>query len=474
MSKQKELAQNTAVILFGKICTQLINFFLLPFYTAILSTSEYGTVDIVITYSALIIPLITLALEQALFRFMIDIRGKKEKESEIISTVVFVTLVVLLCCLLIVSSIIFITQKTIFLYFGLILIGSATSALALQIARGFGDNIGYTLGSTISAIVQIVLNVLFLAVFNLGVSGMIFAIFLGNMACGILIYFRCHIKQYLGVKYIHYNIFKQLSKYSIPLIPNQLSWWALNASDRVIVQFFIGLAGNGLIAVANKFSVFYINFSNIFNITWTESAALHINDNDAEEFFEQTINTVYKLFLSICCGIIVSMPFVFHIMINSQYDETYGLIPIFMIGSLFNVIVSLYGVIYVAHKKTVEIAKTAIYAASLNIISHLMLIHFIGIYAAAVSTAVGYGGMAIYRYFHSRKYMTIKFTNKTIILSLLMLLISLLSYYSRIKWGQAISFVFILITSIIINKHTLLKVLSFAKRKIRNLNNPGG
>ena len=208
LSKQKELAQNTAVILFGKICTQLINFFLLPFYTAILSTSEYGTVDIVITYSALIIPLITLALEQALFRFMIDIRGKKEKESEIISTVVFVTLVVLLCCLLIVSSIIFITQKTIFLYFGLILIGSATSALALQIARGFGDNIGYTLGSTISAIVQIVLNVLFLAVFNLGVSGMIFAIFLGNMACGILIYFRCHIKQYLGVKYIHYNIFK--------------------------------------------------------------------------------------------------------------------------------------------------------------------------------------------------------------------------------------------------------------------------
>ena len=75
MTKEKELIKNTAIITFGKICTQLVGFFLLPLYTAVLSTVEYGTVDLVLTYSSLLLPFVTLALEQALFRFLIDVRG---------------------------------------------------------------------------------------------------------------------------------------------------------------------------------------------------------------------------------------------------------------------------------------------------------------------------------------------------------------------------------------------------------------
>lgn len=44
MTKEKELIKNTAIITFGKICTQLVGFFLLPLYTAVLSTVEYGFV----------------------------------------------------------------------------------------------------------------------------------------------------------------------------------------------------------------------------------------------------------------------------------------------------------------------------------------------------------------------------------------------------------------------------------------------
>lgn len=47
---------------------------LLPIYTNILSTEEYGAVDLIITYTALLLPLVTLQLEQALFRFLLDKR----------------------------------------------------------------------------------------------------------------------------------------------------------------------------------------------------------------------------------------------------------------------------------------------------------------------------------------------------------------------------------------------------------------
>lgn len=52
MSRKTELAKNTAILTVGKLCTQCISFFLLPLYTAILSTEEYGTFDLLVTYGA--------------------------------------------------------------------------------------------------------------------------------------------------------------------------------------------------------------------------------------------------------------------------------------------------------------------------------------------------------------------------------------------------------------------------------------
>lgn len=86
MNKQNELARNTAIIAFGKICTQLISFFLLPLYTKVLSTSEYGTVDLILTYAVLFLPIATLALEQSVFRFLIDVRDNTKKKKEFITT----------------------------------------------------------------------------------------------------------------------------------------------------------------------------------------------------------------------------------------------------------------------------------------------------------------------------------------------------------------------------------------------------
>lgn len=466
MSKENELVKNTAIITFGKLCTQLVSFFLLPLYTAILSTAEYGTVDLVLTYSALCLPFVTLALEQALFRFLIDARADQEKCAKYISTTVFASFLLTFSAFIVLLLVFCLTGNELLLLFGLVLIGSVVSAVSLQISRGLGDNVGYTLGSAISALVQILCNVLFLVVFKLGAAGMMLASFVGSLGCGVVLNARCDLRSYVHVSHFDKNAFRELTRYSLPLVPNQLSWWALNASDKVIVQLFIGVAGNGLIAVANKFSNMYIQFSNIFNISWTESVALHIWDDDAGQYITKTINTVYRLFLSACCGIIVCMPFVFPIMVNTQYKEAYELIPIFLLASLFNVVVSLYGVIYVAYKKTVEIAKTAVYAATLNIVSHLMLVRYVGIYAAAISTALGYGGMAFYRYFHSRKYITIKLEASTLFLSVVMLVISFISYYSRSLGVKIAALAFIVLLCIVINKNILRGMAATVMRKV--------
>ena len=86
MEKSKELAKNTIIISIGKVCTQFLSFLLLPLYTSILSTSEYGTVDLLMTYQQLIVCTVFCQIEQAIFRFLIEKRNNEKDSSIIISS----------------------------------------------------------------------------------------------------------------------------------------------------------------------------------------------------------------------------------------------------------------------------------------------------------------------------------------------------------------------------------------------------
>ena len=106
MSREKKLLKNTMIITVGKICTQLITFFLLPLYTALLTTEEYGIVDLLNTIVSLLLPITTLQLEQALFRELIDERNNETKKRTIISSgslTVFFQLAIYLVLFLLIS-----------------------------------------------------------------------------------------------------------------------------------------------------------------------------------------------------------------------------------------------------------------------------------------------------------------------------------------------------------------------------------
>ena len=91
MNKNVELAKNTIIILIAKLCTQLITFLMLPLYTSMLSTGEYGLVDLIATYTTLAMPIIGFHLEMGAFRYLVDNR-KNENKKSILITNTFITL----------------------------------------------------------------------------------------------------------------------------------------------------------------------------------------------------------------------------------------------------------------------------------------------------------------------------------------------------------------------------------------------
>lgn len=468
MNREKNLAKNTLIITIGKISTQMITFFLLPLYTSILSTKEYGTVDLLNTLVSLLLPIVTFQVEQAVFRELIEVRGKRDKESKIISssivTVVFQCLVYLIIFALVSP---FINNNYKF-FLATNVVANIFLSLLLQIARGFGDNKKYAFASFISALSTIIFNILFLVVIKLGANGMLLGTMLGQIVATIYLFISLRLYKYLKVKDYKKEVIKSLWKYSLPLIPNAISWWVFNASDRVIASAFLGVDQNGILAASLKFSTVFITFYNIFNMSWTESISIAIKDDDVSDYFNKMFNIILKLFTALAIGMIVCMPFVFPIMINEKFSVGYGLVPISIIGSLFNVVVGLVSVIYVAKKNTKAIASTSIVSAVINIIVHLVLIKFIGLYAAVISTFMAFFIMSIYRLIDvSKRYFKIKIDMKFVIQSLIALIFVFVSYYINNIYLNVFVVLFAVLFAIYINKDSFDIIFKLFTKKLK-------
>ena len=89
MNKYKKLITNTAVLALGTLGSKLLVFLLMPLYTRLLSSSEYSTADIISQTANLLIPLISLGMYEAVFRFAMD---KEHDTRRTLTTGLFMTL----------------------------------------------------------------------------------------------------------------------------------------------------------------------------------------------------------------------------------------------------------------------------------------------------------------------------------------------------------------------------------------------
>ena len=161
------------------------------------------------------------------------------------------------------------------------------------------------------------------------------------------------------------------------------------------------------------------------------------------------------------------MQFAFNILINEKFAEAYYQIPILILGSVFNILVSFVGSIYVAKKLTKEIAKTSVISAVINIFVNIVLIKSIGLYAASISTVIAYALMFIYRWIDVKKY--VKFNvNKILMFALtIMYGITIFTYYLKNTMISVVVLVIVVIFSIITNLNSVSYLKQIVKDKIK-------
>lgn len=468
MNSKKEYIVNTITLLIGKFSTQFVSFLLIPLYTRFLIASDYGFIDLIQTYITLFVPIFTLKLDSATFRFLIDCRkdGKEKERNEIVTNVlaiIFFLAIIVLVGMFLLRRIIKIN------YYGVVccnIFVLMISNILLQFLRGLGKNKHYSISTILMSLTTLISNFVLIIVFKFNASSILISSTIANVIGIIYISIVLRLHQFIDVKLINKKKMKDLLFYSLPMIPNQLSWWIVNISDRTIITHFINTAANAVYTVSCKFSNIVNTVFAIFSTSWQETASLHINDKNSEEFLSDMMNSIFILFASFSIIMMVMIPFVFDLMVGESYRVGFNYIPILLLGNIFNILVSLLGGIYIALKMVKQVANTTIISAILNILINLLLIKKFGLYAASVSTLIAYLIMAIYRYIDIKKYLKIKLNFKKILVFFIAFFISSVLYFVNNLYANILNLLFVTTFCIILNKSFLITVFYKVKNKL--------
>lgn len=463
MNQKKELMKNTLIISIGKFSTQLVSFLLLPLYTSLLTTAEYGRYDLLNTISIFLIPCITLLMEEGMFRFLIDAKTDKEK-GEVFSITTMTTTISFLVwsiLILIVGSII---KYPYTIYLILYLLASILSSLAGSSARGLGKFKIYSLFCFLSSFFNIVLNILFIAVFKIGITGLFISYIVANSLVSLWLLYKINYYKLINFKGINKKKTKEMIKYSFPLVPNSISWNAISLTDRLLITNILNDGMNGVYSVANRFPTIINTCYSYFNISWKESASKVVDKEDKNEFYNSVYINLRHFLICVSILLIAFLPFVFNLLIKNAYREAYNYIPIMVMNVYFANLSNFSSGIFSAYKDTKILATTTIVAALINFLVGFIFIRKIGLYATILATLISYIVIFIYRNYKLRKYIKLD-KDKYLIPSFIILIIVSISYYVRNYLICFLTLIIAFIYSYYLNKSLINSIILKFKRK---------
>ncbi len=455
--KNKSLIKNIGLFTIGSFGSKILSFLLLPLYTTVLTSEEYGSVDLVTSTVSLITPILLLSIFDATLRFGMDSKYNKE---DVISTSINVaikgTLILIIFTLMISILKVFNIPIIYLVFLNVYFVLGAFNQIFSLYLKTKNKVSTIVVSGIICTLISCGLNVLFLLVFKLGIIG-----YMLSNSIGIFVQVLYQLivgKIYNDIRIKKYNnLSKPMIKYSFPLVANSISWWINNASDRYIVTFLKGVTDNGIYSVAYKIPTVLTMFQNIFFNAWSISAIAEFDKNDEDGFIGNNY-TLYSFVSFIVCSIllVINIPLA-SFLYKGDYFSAWQCVPFLLIGTVFSGISQFDGSLFAATKNTKLVAKTTIIGAIINTCLNFIFISFCGIIGAALATFIGYFIVWVLRTIYLKRFITMKVKWKTHFLSMTVLIIQAILATLNIS---IILQIILFILLIILNLKSVLKLIN--------------
>ena len=409
MNRYKYLFKNIGLLTLSSFATKLLSFFLVPLYTNILTTTEYGTYDLFSTTVGVLLPILTLNVQDAVMRFAID---SKSNPKAIISVALKILLIanaiaaigVILNVALEISALV----KDYSIFFFLMFFTQSLSGVITYYIRGIDKIADLSVSSVFVSAFTIGCNIIFLVVFHWGLNGYFWANIIGPLVQSLYLIVRSGLIYDTDLRADFSEEKKAMLDYCKPMIANSVAWWVNNTSDRYVVIFFCGLAENGIYSVASKIPSILNIFQSIFSQAWTLSAVKDFDPEDKSGFFANTYRAYNCLMVLLCSAIIVADKILAHFLYAKDFFVAWKYVPWLTIAIVFGSLSGYIGGFFSAVKNSKIFAQSTVIGAVSNIILNLIMTPFMGALGAAIATAVCYFVVWVIRYWHSKKFIKLK------------------------------------------------------------------
>jgi len=375
----------------GTFGSKVIYFLLVPFYSFFLSKSDLGFYDIILASLTILTPIITIQVSDAVYRELHDPTKQSLKSAKAFSSglsVIFFGLLIFVFIAFIFNNLF--ASK---IFYELVLIQSSFTLYIFfqQSLRGLSLNKEYALMGTMNALLLILFSLILIYFSTIELRNIVLAIACAQFISIIFAIYKIKFFKLFEIRNISKVKVYELLNYSFPLLPNTLSWWLIDLGSRYIILLLIGIEENGLYAVAARYAGIIALVNSIFILSWQDYV---INSKSKISLNTNCFSSYLNFFIAFQIGLVILLTSFSNELIYfttpADFHNAAKYLPILLISSAFASFCGFYGAFYLKVKRTKKIFTTTLIGSIINIAFCIALINYLGLYAVAAASFVGF------------------------------------------------------------------------------------
>ena len=449
LKKIKELSKDTAIYGISTIIGRFLGFLLVPFYTNVFTTQEFGVYTYIYTILAFLNIAYVYGMDSAFMKYS-SVSEKEEKRKAFSTPFNF-----LLITSLSISMLLFIFRNQagaftnlpseylhLTIYVILILLLDSIAIVPFANLRLEKKAKKFAVIRIANIIINLTLNIVLILVYKLGVE----AIFISNLiasAFSLIVLLPEIVKNYLAV--IDHELLKRMLKFALPYLPGSLAAMMVQMIDVPIMRELTNDSTVGIYRANYKLGIFMMLFVSMFQFAWQPFFLENAKEKNAKEIFAKVFTLflfaggMIWLMLTLFIDNIAQIEFGGRTLIGKEFLDGLMIVPLVLLGYLFyGLYINFTAGIYIEEKTKYFPIVTGT-GAAVNILVNLLLIPVYGIMGAALATFLSYFIMAIGLYFVSQKFYPIKYEFRKVIVILLDIFFITIGYYYFL-WNNSLNF----------------------------------
>lgn len=464
MNRSRYLIKNVGILTISNFSSRILVFLLVPLYTSVLSTTDVGVYDLIVSTVSLLLPILTLNISDAVMRFLMDNTQSKADVAWIGMRWVLGGILCAAICIMLAVHIPFLHNSVhgfeiyIFLYY----VFSSLNQYFIQFAKGLELVAAMGIAGIIGSVAILALNIIFLLVLKWGLPGFFIAAIAGQALSVFYLVIKTKIWGYLKEAHFSKQLQWEMLVYCTPLIATVLGWWVNGAADKYVVAIMCGVAANGILSVSYKIPAIINTLQVIFIQAWQISAIKEYGGKDTAVFYGRTFVALNTMMSIACAGLIFLAQPIGHILYQKGFYVAWKYVPFLLIASVLNSASGFLGPILSAQKNSKSMALASVYGATANIIFNIALVYIMGIQGATIATVI-----ASYIIYRVRKIAVGNaiIINNYIVIGLtwgFLILQGIIEIYTSMWWMEIILMAAILY----LNKNSMQEICYIAKKLI--------